>query len=407
MLRERLLRMLHARSSSRARSHAHRRFPVRAGLHLLLIAMVALAAVLTAQLASDPEPSQAVSIPPVPLSGVRAVVVTGEELLRPGVSHGTRESPLRESLPPAQGAQLRPTDNIKAGETFSDSFNRVTGESRDEGYEQRPVSEQIDPTAPYVFYEVRAGDTLSGIADTYRTTVENILFNNAEVDEGGWIAPGQQILVPFDTGILYLVGQGETLSGIIDNYLEVTVEDVLAYRPNNLSDAGDVRPGDYVLLPNAERKPPPVYSEGGVILGYYGVPQVSDDRFGLPLPIWDFVSDTYGTYRGADLIHEGIDLALGGYPASSVYASCDGWVSRTEWLTYSYGYYVVVNCGEGWETLYAHFSEIGVSWGDTVTKGATILGISGSTGYSTGEHLHFEIHYDGAPLDPEKYLNFY
>ena len=76
------------------------------------------------------------------------------------------------------------------------------------------------PTFPYVLYTVRPGDTLGQIADTYNTTVDNILLNNVEVDEGGWIPVGQQVLVPFGTGILYKIGQGETLSAIIDDYLK-------------------------------------------------------------------------------------------------------------------------------------------------------------------------------------------
>ena len=67
---------------------------------------------------------------------------------------------------------------------------------------------------------------------------------------------------------------------------------------------------------------------------------------------------------------------------------------------------MIVDCGDGWETLYSHFSEIIVSREQIVTKGETVLGISGSTGFSTGEHLHFEIRYNGVALDPEEYLNF-
>ena len=407
MLGDWVLGVRHTGSSSRARSHAHGHRPVRAGLHLLLIGMAALAALLTARLVSDAEPSQVSHIPTAPLSGVRAIAPTGETFLRPGVSHATRESPLRASLPPAEVVQMRPTENVADDNTLTEGVGRVFAARTDDGYEIRVLTDQIDPDVPYVLYTVRPGDTLGQIADTYNTTVDNILLNNVEVDEGGWIPVGQQVLVPFGTGILYKIGQEETLSAIIDDYLNVTLEEVLAYRPNNLAEAGDIQPGDYVLLPNAEPKPPPVYSGGGVILGYYGVPEVSDDSFSLPLPAWNFVSDTFGTYRGPGRGHGGIDLALGGYPASSVYASCDGWVSRTEWLTYSYGYYVIVDCGDGWQTLYSHFSEILVSWGQNVTKGETIVGISGSTGFSTGEHLHFEIRYDGVPLDPEKYLDFY
>jgi len=405
VLRDRLLRLLHTRSGPRARSHAHGRVPARAGLHLLVIGLAALAALLTARLVSEPEPAAVASIPPAPLSGVRAIAATGETFLRPGVSHTTAESPLRASLASPQ-ASLRPTGDVATDDTLTREVGRVYAARTDDGYEVRALADQIAPSVPNVIYEVREGDTLGEIAETYGTTVDNILRNNAEVDQGGWIAPGQHVLVPFDTGILYKVGTGETLSQILDDFLNVTIDDVLAYSANNLADFSDISPGDYILLPNAEHKPPPVYSDEGVVLGYYGVPDVSGDRFSLPLPVWAFVSDEFGTYRGPGRIHTGIDLALAPYPASSVYAACDGWVSRVEYLTYSYGYYVIVDCGDGWDTLYSHFSEILVSWGQNVRKGETIVGISGSTGYSTGEHLHFEIRYNGAPLNPREYLNF-
>ena len=405
MLRERLLRLLHTRSSPRARSHAHGRVSARASLHVLVVGLAALAALLTGRLVSEPESAAVASIPPAPLSGVRAIASTGEAFLRPGVSHTTADSPLRASLAVPRGS-LRPTGDVATDDTLTSEVGRAYAARTAGGYEVRALVEQIDPQAPYVVYEVREGDTLGEIAETYDTTVDNILRNNAEVDEGGWIAPGQHVLVPFDTGILYKVGTGETLGGILDDFLNVTADDVLAYSANNLADYTDISPGDYILLPNAEHKPPPVYSDNGVVLGYYGVPDVSSDRFSLPLPVWAFVSDEFGTYRGPGRIHTGIDLALAPYPASSVYAACDGWVSRVEYLTYSYGYYVIVDCGDGWDTLYSHFSEILVSWGDNVRKGETIVGISGSTGYSTGEHLHFEIRYNGAPLNPREYLNF-
>ena len=357
-----------------------------------------MAALLTARLVSDAELVGVSSIPPAPLSGVRAIAPGGEAFLRPGVSHATAESPLRDSLPNLQDSGGNPDDG-----TLTESVEAAAPET-DCGL--RALAEQIDPTEPYVLYVVRPGDTLGHIAEACGSTVNNILLNNAEVDDVSLIPIGLQILVPLiqapiETGILYKIGHGETLGDIIDDYINVTVEDVLAYRPNNLSRAGDIQPGEYILLPNAEPKP---FSPDGWPLT--PPPPVSPGRFGLPLAAWSFISDTFGTPRGAGSIHTGIDLALGGHPASSVYASCDGLVSRVEHLTYSYGFYVIVDCGGGWETLYSHFREIIVTYGQGVTKGETILGVSGSTGFSTGEHLHFEIRYNGQPQNPENYLDF-
>jgi hypothetical protein len=122
----------------------------------------------------------------------------------------------------------------------------------------------------------------------------------------------------------------------------------------------------------------------------------------MPLAAWVRVTDRYGAPRGNGLVHGGIDLAVGGHVP--ILAACDGVVSTS---TYSgvYGNYVVVTCGEGWATLYGHLSSLNVEVGDRVTRG-TGLGRSGSTGYSTGEHLHFEIWYGGTRVNPEHYLDF-
>ncbi|MCC7364186.1 MAG: M23 family metallopeptidase [Dehalococcoidia bacterium] len=128
-------------------------------------------------------------------------------------------------------------------------------------------------------------------------------------------------------------------------------------------------------------------------------------RFSMPLNAWTAVTDRYGAPRGPGYIHGGIDLALDDYPSSPVYSACTGTVSTADFSS-TYGYHVVVNCGEGWTTLYAHFSEILAAPGQAVT-GETILGVSGSTGYSTGEHLHFEIMWQGARVNPENYLDFH
>ena len=69
----------------------------------------------------------------------------------------------------------------------------------------------------------------------------------------------------------------------------------------------------------------------------------------------------------------------------------------------SYGYYVVVDHGNGYTTLYAHFSSIAVSVGQRVSQGQ-VLGAGGRTGYATGNHLHFEVHLNGVTVNPLVYL---
>lgn len=129
-----------------------------------------------------------------------------------------------------------------------------------------------------------------------------------------------------------------------------------------------------------------------------------DGRFAMPLRAWTIFTDRYGAPRGRGWIHGGIDLSLETYPRSGVYAACVGAVAIAAYSR-AYGNYVVVDCGEGWSTLYGHLSSFIVEEGQPVTFD-TVLGLSGSTGFSTGEHLHFEIRWEGVPVNPEDYLDF-
>lgn len=131
----------------------------------------------------------------------------------------------------------------------------------------------------------------------------------------------------------------------------------------------------------------------------------SGSRFTMPLLAWSGVTDRYGAPRGKGLVHGGIDLALDDHHRASVYAACTGSVLTADYSS-TYGNHVVVDCGDGWTTLYAHFSATSVVPGEAVTP-SSVLGVSGSTGYSTGEHLHFEIRWQGVPVNPEDYLDFH
>lgn len=148
--------------------------------------------------------------------------------------------------------------------------------------------------------------------------------------------------------------------------------------------------------PAAEHNPP----EGEVAAA-----AGTGSRFTMPLRAWSAVTDRYGAARGGGLIHGGIDLALDNYHGSSVYAACTGTVASASYSS-TYGSHVIIDCGEGWSTLYGHLSAFRVAPGDAVTS-ATVVGISGSTGYSTGEHLHFEIRWKGSAVNPESYLDFH
>ena len=231
------------------------------------------------------------------------------------------------------------------------------------------------------------------------------------------MASGQALIVPRKDGILHKVGFGETVDKIVAQYDNITSDGVSDYRPNAISDPKSLEVGKYLLLPGATIKPPPpppppppaaapATSGGGSIGGSGTAPRAGGSgRFSYPLARWHGVSDPFGVNRGGGTYHTGIDLDLYGLHHSNIFSACTGVVSKTEYLTYSYGYHVIVDCGDGFSTLYAHMDQINVTPGQKVSSG-TVLGISGLTGFTTGEHLHFEIRLNGAPVDPALYLGF-
>ncbi len=123
-----------------------------------------------------------------------------------------------------------------------------------------------------------------------------------------------------------------------------------------------------------------------------------------PLPYQCPVTDTYG-YRTHPLTkkyswHNGVDFGAGA--GTAILATKSGTVTTAAYAD-AWGYYVVINHGDGYSSLYAHQPGLSVSVGDYVTQGQTI-GYVGSTGWSTGPHLHFTIYYNGADVNPFNYI---
>lgn len=126
--------------------------------------------------------------------------------------------------------------------------------------------------------------------------------------------------------------------------------------------------------------------------------------FMYPLAYYGVVTSSYG-YRvhpitGNYSFHNGVDLAVS--QGTPIYASRSGYVS-TATYNYVYGYYVTINHMDGYSTLYGHMTHYIVSDGEYVTQGQ-VIGYVGSTGYSTGPHLHFTIYYNGSTVNPMEYI---
>ena len=134
------------------------------------------------------------------------------------------------------------------------------------------------------------------------------------------------------------------------------------------------------------------------------------DGWGSPFPGKDWksvVTSEFG-YRidpvtGAKVaFHAGIDI---GFPSGTIISAVkEGTVEAANYYTAGYGYHVIINHGGGYKTLYGHCSTLLVHVGDRVTKGQAIAKV-GSTGKSTGPHLHLNVYVNGETQNPRNYIN--
>ena len=118
------------------------------------------------------------------------------------------------------------------------------------------------------------------------------------------------------------------------------------------------------------------------------------------LPLEGVLTSPFGTREdpatGEEVTHDGVDLGVS--QGTPVCATADGIVTYADYRD-DYGYMVIIDHQNGYETVYAHNNQLSVSVGDTVSRG-DVVAYSGNTGYSTGPHLHYEIRLNGVCMDP-------
>lgn len=389
-----------------------------------LVVTLAVGAVLFAS--QFPNSSNAISkssLPTFSLSGMAGTTQASSlTAFRPSASIQTLDSVATSSLR-SEELSVRAVGAVSPTSSLSSGVSAAAANLGEVGAGVKPLADIIDPRSPVVEYRTQGGDSISGIATRYGISIDTILANNPTLDatHPNLIQRDQVLIIPRKDGILYKVAFGDTVDKIVGQYDNIDTTTVVAYKPNNVTNPAQLDQGQYLLLPGATIKPPPPPPPpppktspgnpssgpgvGSTPNGASAAPASGGKFTNFPLAAWHGISDPFGVSRGGGSYHTGIDLDLYGFEFSPIFTVCDGVVISTEYLTYSYGYHVIVDCGEGWTTLYAHMSEIDVTPGQRVTAG-TKLGMSGITGFTTGHHLHFEIRYLGGYLDPALYLPF-
>ena len=252
-----------------------------------------------------------------------------------------------------------------------------------------PERQRID----IITHTVQSGDTLYGIAQKYKLSAETLMFANGLETNPDLLRLGQQLTILPLNGILHTVKKGDTLESIAKTY-KVTASNIVNSPLNQLDARNPVISVNQRLFVPGGYKAMPVQQ---VQVVYRGPVPAGASR-GSGRFVWPTAGYvTQGFFR----YHPAVDIARAiGTP---VMAADNGYVVAAGWSNDGYGNRIVIDHGNGYQTLYGHLSKIFVKVGDSVTRGSQI-GLMGSTGRSTGPHLHFEIRRNGVQLNPIGFL---
>jgi murein DD-endopeptidase MepM/ murein hydrolase activator NlpD len=269
-----------------------------------------------------------------------------------------------------------------------------------------------------ISYTVQAGDTLFGIAAQFGLRPESVLWANYDTlqDNPHLLQPGMELALPPVNGIVYTTKDGDTVESIAEEF-KVTPDAIYVdgFDWNHLKPGAQPESGVELIIPGgsrdfkawaisaAENAPQPAANTNSS-----GVPiaRTSNAGFCQNAPVGSVVGS--GTFiwpapkhwlsgNPYTAWHPGIDIAarLG----DPIVAADSGVVVYAGWSNVGYGNLVVIDHGNGWQTWYAHNSEIVVTCGEAVYQG-TQISLAGSTGRSTGPHLHFETRFNGTLPNP-------
>lgn len=253
-------------------------------------------------------------------------------------------------------------------------------------------------------YEVEPGDTLSGIARMYDLTLDELLAMNPDVsvEENIYIGDRINVTVP-EPELSVIVQEHKTYEETYNlpveyiyndsqytTYSNVVIEGSEGYREvtANVTYINGVESTREILKESVITPATARVVEVGTITPPTFIKPISGGR----------LSSGFGARWGT--VHQGIDWACS--TGTSIMASCGGTVIQAGWYG-GYGYCVTIQHGNGMQTRYAHMSRVLVSVGDYVQQGE-VIGRSGSTGNSTGPHVHFEIIVNGIKVNPLTYL---
>lgn len=234
-------------------------------------------------------------------------------------------------------------------------------------------------------YVVKRGDTLWGISREYHIELYTLLLMN-NLNEDAVLGVGQTLQLP--AGLLtYTIKSGDTLAALASRY-QVSVQALIA--ANRDKDPCQLKIGDVVIIPATDAE--------GIMVSATPSRGYSVAAALLRWPVIGKITSSYGWRKSG--FHHGVDIA--GETGTPIRAAADGTVTFTGSKPV-YGKTVILTHNDGRETLYAHAQSILVNQKQNVRKGQIIATV-GTTGRTTGPHLHFEVKVNGKNINPMNQL---
>jgi len=243
-------------------------------------------------------------------------------------------------------------------------------------------------------YVVREGDTVGSIAEDFDVSEQTIMWAN-NLNKYSIIRPGQTLQILPINGISYKVVKGDNLAKIATKF-KANISKIIEF--NKLADQSDINVGDVLIIPEGQPYYPPIQpTQLGSFRQIFQEPAA--EPLGEGKMLWPNGCRRITQYFSWH--HTGVDIAC--QAGTSIKAADDGKVFLVEYKNTGYGHSVRIDHGAGKTTVYGHMTTIFVTVGETVKRGQ-VIGLEGSTGHSTGPHLHFEVRFNGKVYNPLNYI---
>ena len=275
---------------------------------------------------------------------------------------------------------------------FTQAFEPFPNGPLISGFQDPETKVSEKPRSEIIDYKVQNGDTISAVGQKFGISTDTIRWANDLTSDQ--IKPGQILKILPVSGVSHIVKSGDTLESVAKKY-SAEAQAIMDFPFNDVPDDFSLKVAQVLIVPDGSPpelpspvKPKPQYLAKGPASPAFSAPGGASFIW----PTAGSITQYFAWY------HPGVDIANRNAPG--IAASDSGTVIVAGWPDNSgYGNRVVLDHGNGYTSLYGHMSNIYVSVGESVSRGQ-LIGQMGSTGRSTGTHLHLEIHYKGLALNP-------